>query len=530
METDIVVVGAGAAGLLAAVAARGLGHRVIVVEGSNQVGGATAGDDGLLWLPGHHVSDKRGPRSERADAGAYLDHVLGQRTAASSAARRSAFLRTAPHLARWLTSSRLPLAVVKGLPDHDPAAPGAAAQGRVVASQPMDLRVLGEWQQRLRRPRGDAGDGLLSGLGRVLRRARPSATGGQALVAQLLHRATANGVDVLLEAPLVDLVADGDSIAGVVIRRDGTDVEIHAARGVILTAGGFEGNQELREEYLPLPTDTHWSVGIGNRGEALQAALAHGAATAALDEAWWVPVLVADGVAHPVDRALSLPHAVLVDQAGARFVNESAPPVTVGRALYDRSRGVRSVPAYLVVDARHRQVVPLGPWPAGSIPRKALDAKDAVRASTLNDLAQALGIDRAGLLGTVVRFNGFAAKGRDGDFRRGTSAWDKAVGDPSKRRNPCLGKVDKPPFWAVKVYPGDHGTKGGLLVDENARVLRRDGSPVVGLYAVSGTAASMMRATSPAPGAALASALVEAFRAVLAISDQLAPIDGPTQP
>ncbi|MBK8461393.1 MAG: FAD-binding protein [Micropruina sp.] len=99
-----------------------------------------------------------------------------------------------------------------------------------------------------------------------------------------------------------------------------------------------------------------------------------------------------------------------------------------------------------------------------------------VKANTLIDLAQKLGVDRAGLLGSVVRFNGFAGRGKDADFRRGETAAERQRGDASKRRNPCLGGVEKGPYWAVKVYPGDEGTKGGLQVDENLRVLRAGGS------------------------------------------------------
>lgn len=531
-EADVVIVGAGAAGLLAAVAARGLGHRVVVIEAGTLAGGASAAGDGLLWLPGNHLMTKLNEHDSAEEASTYLDHVLGAPTVASTRARRRAYVSTAPRLAKWLSSSNVPLAAVKGLPDYEPKGPGGKPQGRVVQTQPVDRRVLGDWAERLRS--SDVADkrsgGLLrtgrEAIGRLLRRGELTGGGGEALVAGLLRRATANGVHIWLDSPLVDLMADEGRIVGVVVRRDGEDVDVRADRGVLLASGGFEANQELREEYLPLPTEAIWSTtGLDNRGEALQIAVAHGAATAALDEAWWVPTVVIDGEPYAIDHERTLPHGLIVDQAGDRFFNEAAPPVAAGRALYDRSRGVRAIPAFLILDNRHRQAYPLGPWPAGTTPRRAQESGDVVRANTLNDLAQSLGIDRAGLLGTVVRFNGFAAKGRDLDFRRGESAWDRVAGDPGKRKNPALGKVDKPPFWALKVYPGDEGTKGGVLIDDEARVLRADGSLIPGLYACGGAAASMMKATSPAPGAALGAALVESFRAILSISDQLEPYE-----
>jgi 3-oxosteroid 1-dehydrogenase len=506
-DYDLVVVGAGAAGLLAAVAARRLGDRVLVVEADHLAGGGTAVSDGRIWLPANHLMAKL-VRDSTADAAGYLDALLGQTTPASTQARRTAYARTAPKLARWLTSSNIPLAVVKGLPDYRCDLPGGTAQGRVLASQPLDRRILGEWAESLR-PDGEEGRGLR----RFLPGRRTTSTAGEALAGHLLHRATANGVDLWLDSPVVDLVAEDGAITAVVVRHDGSDHRLTATR-VLLASGGFEHNQGLREEYLPLPTDEAWSTsGAANRGDLLNLAVAHGAATAGLDEAWWTPVMLADGAAWSLDDARGRPHSLIVDSAGDRFFDESLPGNTAGRALYERSRGMRAVPSYLVLDNRHRQKVDLGPWPAGSTPRKALDAGEVVRAGSLNDLAQALGVDRAGLLGTVVRFNGFANKGKDLDFARGESAWGVASGEPGKRRNPGLGKVDKPPFWAVKVYPGDAGTKGGLLVNADARVLRADGTVVGGLYACGGAAASLFKGTSPAPGAALGAALIEAFLA-----------------
>jgi 3-oxosteroid 1-dehydrogenase len=506
-EFDLVVVGAGAAGLLAAVAARRLGNRVLVVESDSVAGGSTALSEGRLWLPGNHVGGRSGGQDSPENAAAYLDSLLGPTTAASTAERREAYVRTAGKVARWLTSSNIALGVVKGVGDYSPALPGARPQGRVVAVAPLDRKILGEWDAFLR-PAAEAGRGPLA---RLLPGRRMTRTGGESLAGHLLHRATANGVDVWLDAPVVDLVVENGRVAGVVVRHNGTTEPVTATR-VLVASGGFEQNQGLREEYLPLPTESAWSTsGAANRGDLFSLAVAAGAATAALEEAWWLPVMLAEGRAWSLDEARTAPHSVIVDSAGDRFFDEALPANSAGRALYERSRGVRAVPSYLVLDNRHRQSVALGPWAPGSTPRKALESGELVRARTLNDLAQTLGVDRAGLLGTVVRFNGFAGKGKDLDFSRGEST--APPGERGKRRNPTLGKVDKPPFWAVKVYPGDAGTKGGLLIDEQSRVLRSDGTPLPGLYACGGAAASLFKGASPAPGAALGAALVEAFLA-----------------
>ncbi|MCA0250971.1 MAG: FAD-dependent oxidoreductase [Actinobacteria bacterium] len=516
LRTDLVVVGGGAAGLLAAVAARRLGHDVLVVEASPLVGGSTAVDGGRVWLPANHLMEKSGVGDSTVEAAEYLDAILGEPTEASSAERRAAYVETAPMLAHWLTSSKLALTVDSSAADVYRQAPGAKPSGRVLYSQPFDRRSLGEWATALRSTTP------VESRGWRARRNHASRDGG-ALVAALLHRAVGNGVELWLDAQVTDLVPDGDGIGGVVVRRQvhGTETEagitVLARAGVLLATGGFEGNQELREEYLPLPTDATWSAApLPGDGAMISLGAAHGAATAAMDEAWWTPVLLADGVAHPVDAERAHPHSMIVDQTGSRFFDESAPADEAGRLLYERSHGVRAIPSYLIVDNRYRRAYPLGPWEAGSYPRSAIDSGDLVKASGLPELAQALGIDRAGLLGTDVRFNGFARKGRDQDFERGERL---ATASGGRRRNPSLGKVDKPPFWAVPVYPGDRGTKGGLLVDADARVLRPDGDPIPGLYACGGTAASMMGRTSPAPGAALGEALIGAFRAVLRLTE-----------
>lgn len=536
LSTDVVVVGAGAAGLLAAVVARKAGREVVVVESTAAVGGSTATDTGHVWLPGNHWSARLGREDSAAEALTYLDAILGSATDASSPERRAALARTGLPLSRWLEANGLGLVAIKGVPDFHQSAAGAARNGRVVASGPFDLRGLAAWSDALRTseygleiaprsPRGLAAAARAVAQ-RVLNPTKDLATGGTALVARLLAKATSLGALLWLESPVTGLLGDVGRVTGVRLTREGQEVELHANDAVILASGGFEASQQLREEYLPLPTDAAWTTGCdGNTGVPLMAAHALGARLAGMTDAWWNLVALFDGTAYRMTMERSLPHGLIVDQAGDRFVNEAGPMPEIGRHFYQRHRGVRAIPSYLVVDNRHRQHYRLGPWLPGSSPRR--DDESLVRADTLNDLATRLGIDRAGLLGTVVRFNGFAAKGRDLDFKRGDSAQDRAHGDPTRRRNPCLGTVEKGPFWAVPLYPGDAGTKGGLLVDADARVLADSGDPIQALYAVGGTAASVFRQTAPGKGAGLGAALVEAYRAVLHATGQLGSVDLP---
>ncbi|MDR1767418.1 MAG: FAD-dependent oxidoreductase [Propionibacteriaceae bacterium] len=518
-EYDLVVAGAGAAGLLAAAAATRLGYDVLVVEASDLVGGTNAGARGAMWLPGNSLQEKAQLADSSADALDYLNEVLGEPTEISTPARRAAFVETAPKLAAWLLNSRLPLTIMRGLPDHYPNCANARDQGRVLAMHHIDRSTLGPDADRLRTADVVNSSPLdsLPLLSRV-KGAKASLSRGESLVAELFRRTQANGVEVRYHSPVCDLVVEDGRATGGVVDCDGAKTRIAARGGVLLACGGFEGDQRLREEHLPLPTSVEWSLNNGvNHGAALALAQAHDLATANLDDAWWVPVIMVDHRPYRIDHARRAAHSLLVDQVGDRFYNETAPAAVLGQHLYARSRSVRAVPSYLIMDARHRQAQALGPWKAGSNLRRALEGQDIHKASTLNELAAEIGVDPPGLLGSVVRFNGFAAKGRDADFSRGESSWDRYGLGGSRKKNPSLGKVDKAPYWAVAVYPGDTGTKGGLVVDADAVVRRVDGSPVTGLYACGGAAASLSEHTAPGPGAGLAEAMVQAYRAVLDI-------------
>jgi len=525
VRTDVVIVGAGASGLLAAVAARRIGHRVLVVERGATLGGATSASDGHLWLPGNDLTGRNGiPSDSPEEALAYLDALAG-RGSDLTAARRAAFVRTAAVVARWLSTSKIGLEVVRSLPDCRPEVEGAKPQGRTLRARPPAATLDQEWAERLRTPAAAA---PRSGLLATLRRpfgGRSELNGGGALVTELLRRALPSDVEIWLESPLTSLLLDGGAVRGVTVEREGAEVEVRADRGVLLACGGFEADQELRERHLPHPTSTVWSTGGGGDGAALRAGLQVDAALAGLDQAWWTPVMVTDGAAHRLDVARVAPHGLIVDRAGDRYVNEAEPGGSAGRRMYEHNWGDRSVPSFLIVDNRHRKQYPLGPWPPGTSPKSAIEAGDLVRATTLNELAESIGVDRAGLLGSVVAFNQLAKRGKDTDFGRGESAWDRFFGDPVLRRNPCLGGIDRQPYWALRVYPGDAGTKGGLVIDQRSRVLREDSNPVPGLWACGGSAASLFGDTEPGDGSALAAALVEAYRGVVDLSDQLDRID-----
>jgi 3-oxosteroid 1-dehydrogenase len=291
---------------------------------------------------------------------------------------------------------------------------------------------------------------------------------------------------------LRELLVEDGRVVGVRATRDGSEIAIRARHGVLLNAGGFARNPELRERFGPHPASTDWTATIpGDTGDAFTAATAIGAATTNLDAYYWVPGLMdKDGHSEIFIAERAQPHTILVDATGARFADEAKSYMELGNDQYARTPA--AVPAYLVLDTQHRNRYLLGQTLPRVSPKAWLASGHLTRADTLADLAHACGIDPHGLEKTVERFNRMALAGVDEDFERGNTAHDRVYGDPKHRPNPCLGTIEKPPFYAARMFPTDVGCAGGLHTDEHARVLSTDGGPIPGLYASGTTAASAM--------------------------------------
>jgi 3-oxosteroid 1-dehydrogenase len=228
-----------------------------------------------------------------------------------------------------------------------------------------------------------------------------------------------------------------------------------------------------------------------------------------MDQSWWVPSsFTPDGVKLMCTAEMQKPHCMMVDASGTRYVNEATDYVVLGNTMYAHHRTAASVPSWLIMDDQHRSRYAWAGQPPGKTPPQWIEQGYMVRADTLADLAQQCGIDPAGLMAQTQRFNRYSEQGRDEEFGRGRSAWDRFFADPTCTPNPSLGSIKKPPFYAVKIFPGDVGTSGGILTDENARALRSDGSVVPGLYAVGNATANVMGQAYPGAGASIAPSLV----------------------
>jgi 3-oxosteroid 1-dehydrogenase len=512
---DLVVVGSGIGGLTAGITAKLAGLRPLVLEKTPLIGGSSAWSGGVLWLPNNPLMQREGIADSR-DAGLrYLENFVTAQDGYSSPVRREAFLDNIAPMVAAMEAQGMKYRRCRGYSDYYDLLPGGNAAGRALEAELFDTARLGDWKAKFRGPSvslpirtsegarlmrfGVAMDGKTMAAKVAARALGAKLSGktivgsGGALQGRMLEIALRLGVEIWTEAGLVDLDVANGRVEGVHLQRQGAPVSVRARRGVLVAAGGFAHNLQMRQAYQQAPVSDAWtSSNPGDAGEALQAMMRAGADTAVMDQAWWTSSWIREG--EPVWQIipeLAKPHAILVDKAGRRLVNEANSYMEVGRAMYERDKTTPAIPAWVIMDAAHRRRYFFGFQPPGRMPRKWLEKGWVRQDATLEGLAQQCGIDPAGLRETVQRFNGFAQTGVDEDFGRGQSAYNRYYADPTNRPNPSLGPIAEPPFWAAPLHPGDVGTCGGVVADEGARVLRADGSVIEGLYATGNCTASL---------------------------------------
>lgn len=545
---DVLVVGSGAGAMTAAVTAADQGLSVLMIEKAAQYGGTSALSGGGIWIPNNHYFKAIGGEDSYEQAMTYLKASVGDRVDES---RLHAYLSQAPEMIRYLEQhTRVHYTVADKYPDYYPNLPGALPGGRTLDPELFDTSVLGDELENLREASPTT---LLMGRiawtarhahkamaktpgwrllimwlilrykldfawRRKTRRDRRTAL-GNALVASLRASMLDRDIPLWLKTDFRELIEEDGKVVGVVAERDGQLLRIRALRGVILGAGGFEQNQALRERYLPQPNNHEWSATPkgNNTGAALEAGQKLGAATDLLDWAWWAPTLQVPGEAQSrgVFAERAFPGAIVVNGHGRRFVNEAAPYLEFVDAMYrdNEVSGGQSVPAWVIFDAKFRFGYAMGPLMPGQIMPDSRLRKEWLgsvywKADSLDELAGQIGVDAEGLRETVARVNRFASSGVDEDFDRGGNVFDRYYGDSNVKPNPCLAPLAKGPFYAMRMNAGDIGTKGGLLTNAQAQVLREaDGAPIPGLYAIGNTSASVMGIRYPGAGATLGPAM-----------------------
>jgi 3-oxosteroid 1-dehydrogenase len=538
-EVDLLVVGAGAGGMTAALTGALSRLDTLLVEKAATYGGTTALSGGGIWVPNNPTLERAGITDPEERVVEYLEHITHGTIARD---RLQAYAHHGPAMFRMFEkqTKHLEFSWCPGYSDYHPEAPGGRPEGRSVECPPFDMHKLGELAYTQRGSAMKIPGGLIitsadyvhlnmvtrtwRGRWRALKlgvkatlnklRRRQMVSLGLALVARLRISLRDAGVPVWLETPLLDLVRDEDgTVLGAVVERDGAPYRIRARRGVIIASGGFDHNEAMRKEYLPEVGRADVSGGADtNTGDGILIGHAAGGALDLMDDAWWMPaVRKPDGRVHSLVSERSIPNSVILSPEGERFTNEASPYVTF---VHDQ---IAHGHAYLwfVMDHTARRRYPFGATvPGADLPQKWYDAGTAHKAGTLDELARLTGMDAATLTASVRRWNEIVASGKDTDFGRGESAYDRYYGDPTLP-NPVLGAVDNAPYYAVRIEAGDLGTKGGLVTDRVGKVLDADGNAVVGLYATGNVAASVMGNDYAGAGATIGPAMVFGYLAAL---------------
>jgi 3-oxosteroid 1-dehydrogenase len=550
-EYDVVVVGSGAAGMVAALTAAHQGLSTVVVEKAPHYGGSTARSGGGVWIPNNEILKRDGVTDTTTDARTYLHSIIGD---VVPAVKIDTYLERGPEMLSFvLKNSPLNLCWVPGYSDYYPESPGGKPTGRSVEPKPFNANKLGADLAGLEPPYGKVPmnmvvmqqdyvrlnqlkrhpRGVLRSLKVGIRATWGKVTGknlvgmGRALIAPLRIGLQKAGVPVLLNTALTDLYVEDGVVRGVYVRDTNVPESdeprlIKARRGVILGSGGFEHNEQMRVKYQRAPITTEWTVGaVANTGDGILAAEKLGAALELMEDAWWGPTVPLVGAPWFALSERNSPGSIIVNMAGKRFMNESMPYVEACHHMYGGQYGQgagpgENIPAWLIFDQQYRDRFIFAGLQAGQrIPKKWLESGVIVKADTLEELAGLTGLSPDALKATVERFNGFARSGVDEDFHRGVSAYDRYYGDPTNKPNPNLGEISHAPYYAAKMVPGDLGTKGGVRTDVHGRALRDDDSIIAGLYAAGNVSSPVMGHTYPGPGGTIGPAMTFGYLAAL---------------
>lgn len=535
---EVAVLGAGAAGMAAAVFAALAGARVILIERSEYLGGTSAYSGGTTWIPNTLFRDLLGAEDSPENALAFLDSAVGNR---APRALRQAFVENGPEAVRILeTRTEMKFRGRSFHPDYLSDLPGATSFGRALEPEPFDATPLGSDLALIRPtiPEFTILGGMMvdrDDIAHLLRMKRNPRSAlyavrmflrflghkrrfgrdarlvmGNAMIARLLASARKLGVIIATRAEVTGLLCSSNgSVDGLSVEQGGHRLRLDVSGGVILASGGFTRHPARRQTMLPQPVPEYSPSAPGHTGRLQDMALELGAHYPESHDqpCFWAPVSLrkrADGSTavfpHFVfDR--SKPGVISVGRDGRRFVNESTSYHLFGKAMFEANSDASHIPCHMIADSRALMAYGMGAIrPGGYGLRAALADGYVTRANSVQALAKAIGVDPAGLADSVARMNRFAETGVDEDFARGTTVYERANGDASHGPNPTLGKLSRPPYYAMKLYPADIGASIGLVTDPNARVQRRDGSVIEGLYAVGNDAASIMGGTYPGPG------------------------------
>ncbi|MDB4072891.1 FAD-binding protein [Gammaproteobacteria bacterium] len=555
-EFDVVVVGSGNGALTAALCSHDGGAKTLVIEKSSQFGGTSATSGGGVWIPNNRYAKAENVDDSDQDARNYINSVSPEGMIKDELIET--YISEGPRMIDYLhENSQVKYRNLAHYPDYFPDNTGGKEGNRSMEPEPIFGTELGDDLGKLREQHpqtaftmGPINMNFTQVEGQLLLGALPGwktqfaklftkyildfamrlkwgwkdrrLTMGNAGIARLILSLKDRKVDLWTLTAMTDLVDENGKVIGITATKDGSSINIKANKGVILAAGGFERDQDLRDKYLPKPSNAEWSAAnIHNTGDALKAALKLGADTHQMDTGWWSTTMKVPGQEKGwlsmVDK--SMPGNYTVNKNGERFSNESQNYVSFVNDMFAKfDEGNPCAPCYMIFDSNFRKNRPCGPLLQGSmqpdsaVPKEWWTPSFLSKGETLEELAEIAGIDPAGLRATQAKVNGYAVTGKDLELQRGDSAYDRYYGDPSVTPNPCLAPLKEGPFYCMVLYPGEMGTAGGLVIDTHARVLKQDGQPIAGLYAC-GNVTTALLPTYPGPGSTLGPAMTFGYLA-----------------
>jgi hypothetical protein len=538
---DIVIVGTGAAGLTAAAVAASEGLKILVIEKQASVGGTTMLSGGTVWVPNNSIAKESGIIDTKDNASRYLEAAIHSEENDGLDFMRSMwkeYLDEAPNMINFLQKKGFKWRPSM-FPDYQPLLAGALPEGgRTLNPDLFNLENLGTWKRNIEPTsaynrvstfeglRNLTRPGTLSPQSQEENRDVDPANGmnervvsmGRSLIGQLLLICKSYGVEIRTKTRFTNLQvsAEGDEVVGVDIDTSGEKIPCHA---VFLGVAGFVRNQRMREEFLHKLTMVNWTLTQqgGDEGEVLRMLKSLGVKCALLQETWGIPVMEDPSISAmvPAMFEISKPHSIVVDQKGRRFCNEAKPYGDYVHSVYERDVGCR-IPAWLVLDSAYLDVYTLGSLFPGQKNQleEAVKTGRLIRSFSLFDLAKQLTNQPENLMKTIEEWNEMCTKGLDTIFGRGNDEYQRFIGDASVQPNPNMGDIATAPFYAVRIFPGDAGNKGGIVTDGKGRVLREQGDILRGLYASGNVTASPFGKASIAAGATLGPAMTFAYTAM----------------
>lgn len=560
-SVDVLVVGSGNGGLTAALCCYEMGAEdVLVIEKSELYGGTSSISGGGVWIPCNRYAKASGAEDSLDNARTYLSNCIPAERGVPEE-MIDAYLENGHKMVDFLHErTQVRYVDLEHYPDYYSDKEGAMPGHRSMEPETINADKLGSEFRTLRRTHPMMHLGGLIGFTQVEaallmaqmpgwvgvamkmvfkyildipwrlfgdKYARRLAT-GCAGVARLRVSMQDRDMPLWLNTPMQSLITEEGRVIGALVEKDGQTLRVQARKAVILAAGGFEHNQEMREKYLPRPTNRWWSAGHqGNTGDAINECLKLGAKMHMLDSAWWCNTISVPGETIPRLSIMekSYPGSIVVNPAGERFSNESQNYMAYTLETFEKhSDEYPCVPSWQIFDANFRATYFVGPMynsklrPDWLLPASYEAEGFFAIADTIRELAQKIDVDPDGLEKTIEKFNGYAESGKDLDLQRGDALYDRYYGDARVEPNPCLGPVAKAPFYAMKIDPGDFGTQGGMATTTNAEVVHESGAPIAGLYAIGNCSAAVLP-NYPGPGSTLGPAMTFAYQAAKHICD-----------